>query len=97
MAESYEPDPYRSMIGMLCIDSLNRLWVMSGLYDGAVFRVYDTDTGDYLFTSALRTDEFHEDVMPVIGKYGILGFDPTTEEWPRVYMIAPEDASLFQN
>ena len=90
MADSYEPDEYRSMIAMLSVDSRNRLWVMGGLYDGAVYRVYDCDTGEFLFTAALRADEAHENVMPAISPYGVLGFDPITEEWSRVYMIEPE-------
>ncbi len=90
MAESYEPDIHRSMIASLSVDSQNRLWVMGGLYEGAVFRVYDCDTGEFLFTAALRADEAHENVMPVITPSGILGFDPVTEEWSRVYMIEPE-------
>ncbi|HRW78924.1 MAG TPA: hypothetical protein P5207_09680, partial [Candidatus Sabulitectum sp.] len=55
-----------------------------------VYRVYDGDTGEFLFTAALRADEAHENVMPAISPYGVLGFDPITEEWSRVYMIEPE-------
>ncbi|PIE51424.1 hypothetical protein CSA37_11900 [Candidatus Fermentibacteria bacterium] len=95
MAESYEPDEYKSMIANLSVDSMNRLWVMSGLYDGSVFRVYDGDTGEFLFTAALRTDEYHENVAPFITKHGIVAFDAVSDEWHRVYTIAPEDPSLF--
>jgi len=96
MAESYEPDEYRSMIASLAVDNHNRLWVMGGLYEGSVFRVYDADTAEFLFTAALRTDEAHENVMPLITPYGILAFDPTSEEWPRVYVVGAEDPALFQ-
>ncbi len=95
MAESYEPDEYKSMIASLSVDSMNRLWVMSGLYDGGVFRVYDGDTGEFLFTAALRTDEYHENVTPFITKHGIVAFDAVSDEWHRVYTIEPEDPSLF--
>lgn len=95
MANSYEPDTYRSMIDALAIDSHNRLWVASGLYEKSVFRVYDAATSEYLFTAALRTDEAHENVMTLITPNGILGFDPTSEEWPRVYIISAEDPALF--
>lgn len=96
MADSYEPDPYRSMVASLSMDNHNRLWVMSGLYEGAVFRVYDAASAEYLFTAALRTGEEGENIMPVISPYGILAFDPTSDDWPRVYIVGSEDPSLFQ-
>jgi hypothetical protein len=95
MAESYEPDTYRSMIAMLFTDGDGRLWVLSGLHEGAVFRVYDCETAEYLFTSALRAGESHENVVPYITKYGIVGFEADSDDWPRVYLIAPEDQGLF--
>lgn len=95
MAESYEPDLYRPMIASMSVDNQNRLWVGSGLYEGAVFRVYDAVTAEFLFTAALRADEAHDNVMPSITLYGMLAFDPTSEEWPRVYVIQAEDPELF--
>ena len=96
MAEGYEPDEYRSMVAGLSIDNHNRLWVMSGLYEGIVYRVYNADTAEFLFTAALRTTEEKENTMPVITTRGILGYDPTSEDWPRVYLIGPEDPQLFE-
>jgi len=96
MAESYEPDIYRSMIGMLFVDNNDRLWVLGGLYDGAVFRVYDSQSGEFLFTAALRADESKKQVVPYITRYGIVAFAADSDEWPRVYLVAPEDPSLFE-
>lgn len=96
MADSYEPDIYRSMIAGLGVDNHNRLWVMSGLYEGTVYRVYDADTAEFLFTSALRTAEENENTMAHITPNGILAFDPTSEDWPRVYIVGSEDPELFE-
>ncbi|MCK5786642.1 MAG: 6-bladed beta-propeller [Candidatus Sabulitectum sp.] len=95
MAENFQLEEYKVFIGQLEIDNRNRVWVLIGLYDSAVYRVYDCDTGDFLFSAALRADEAHEDVLPVISDYGIMGFNADSDEWPRVYIIQPEDPALF--
>ena len=95
MVDSFQLEEYKTFIGLLETDNLNRLWVLMGFYDTPVFRVYDCETGDFLFTAALRTDEAHEGVVPSISSYGVTGFDPQTETWPRAYIITPEDEDLF--
>lgn len=97
MAESYEPDEYRAMVGSLFVDNLDRLWVLGGLYDGAVFRVYDCATGEFLFTAALRADESKRQVVPYITPYGIIAFAADSDDWPRIYLVSPEDPTLFQS
>jgi hypothetical protein len=96
IAESFQIEEYRTFISMLEVDNLHRLWVQIGLYDSAFYRVYDCDNGNFLFTAALRVNEEHENVTPVIGEYGITGFDQNTDSWSRLYIIHPEDPDLFQ-
>jgi len=95
MAENFQLEEYRISVSMLEVDNLNRLWVQSGQYDSAFYRVYDCDTGDFLFTAALRVDDQHEDVTPAINEYGITGFDKNTDSWSRLYIIHPEEPDLF--
>ena len=96
MAENYQVEEYKAFISMLEVDNLHRLWVQSGLYNSAFYRVYDCDNGDFLFTAALRVDDEHEGVTPTISGYGITGFDPNTDTWSRLYIIHPEEPDLFQ-
>ncbi|RKZ04323.1 hypothetical protein DRQ21_03115 [Candidatus Fermentibacteria bacterium] len=96
MAENYQVEEYKAFISMLEVDNLHRLWVQSGLYNSAFYRVYDCDNGDFLFTAALRVDDEHEGVTPTISEYGITGFDPNTNTWSRLYIIHPEEPDLFQ-
>lgn len=96
MADHFQIEEYKVFIEQLQIDNKNRLWVLSGLYDSAVYRVYDCETGEFLFTAALRTDETHKDVTPLINNYGIMGLEVDSDNWPRVYIITPEDPALFQ-
>ncbi|MCD6589321.1 MAG: 6-bladed beta-propeller [Candidatus Fermentibacteraceae bacterium] len=96
MAENYQVEEYKAFISMLEVDNLHRLWVQSGLYDSAFYRVYNCDNGDFLFTAALRADDEHEGVTPTICEYGVTGFDPNTDTWSRLYIIHPEEPDLFQ-
>jgi len=96
MAENFQVEEYKAFISMLEVDNLNRLWVHSGLYHSAFYRVYDCDSGNFLFTAALRTDCEHEDVTPAISEYGITGFDQNADSWSRLYIIHPEEPDLFQ-
>ncbi len=95
MVDSFQLEDYKTFIALIEVDNLNRLWVLMGFYDTPVYRVYDCETGDFLFTAALRTDEAHENVVPSINSYGVTGFNPQTETWPRAYIITPEDEDLF--
>ncbi len=96
MADHFQIEEYKVFIGGLAVDNNNRLWALSTIYDSPVFRVYDCATGDYLFTAALRTDETHENISVTVNRYGITGFEANSEDWPRVYIITPEDPALFQ-
>ncbi len=95
MADHFQIEEYKVFVGGLSVDNKNRLWALSTLYDTPVFRVYDCATGDYLFTAALRTDETHENVTVNVNRYGITGFEANSQSWPRVYIISPEDSTLF--
>ena len=95
MADHFQIEEYKVFIGGLAVDNNNRLWALSSIHDSPVFRVYDCATGDYLFTAALRTDETHENISVTVNRYGITGFEANSEDWPRVYIIAPEDPALF--
>ncbi|MCK5130660.1 MAG: 6-bladed beta-propeller [Candidatus Sabulitectum sp.] len=96
IADSFQLEEYKVFIGGLEIDNKNRLWVLSGLFDTPVYRVYDCDTSEFLFTAALRADESHENLALSINSYGIMGFEADSDDWSRVYIITPEDPTLFE-
>ena len=96
MADNFQIEEYKTFIKQLDTGNLNRLWVLQGIYDTPVYRVYDCATGEFLFTAALRADEAHEQDVPFISEYGIAGFVPDGGDWPFVYIITPEDPGLFQ-
>ncbi len=96
MADLFQIEEYKVFVGQLEVDNMNRLWVLSSVYDTAVYRIYDCETGEFLFTAALRADEAHEDMVPSISDYGITGLDAYSDEWSRVYIIQPEDPALFE-
>ncbi len=96
MADNFQLEEYKTFIGLVETDNLNRLWVLVNFYDIPVYRVYDCENGEFLFTAALRADEAHEDVVPSINEYGITGFIQDGGNWPLAYIITPEDPTLFQ-
>lgn len=85
----WEPDPYKTSIISLSIDSFDRLWVRMGIYREIVFRVYDMD-GEFLFTAGVDLpgdiDSF-ENWQITVDQHGILAFDNMPEDYPRIYIL----------
>ncbi len=85
----WEPDPYKTSIMSLSIDSRDRLWVRMGIYSEIVFRVYNMD-GEFLFTAGVDFPgdiKSFEDWQVSIDQHGILAFDSLPEDYSRIYIL----------
>ncbi len=85
----WEPDPYKTSIISLSIDSKDRLWVRMGIYREIVFRVYNMD-GEFLFTAGVDFPgdiKSFEDWQVIIDQHGILAFDSMPEDYSRIYIL----------
>lgn len=87
MAESYEPEPYRIAVNSLGIGPDLNLWVQLGVHNTPVFRVYDRDNGDYLYTAALEETDSARDMTVIMNHWGFTGVNQLSDDWPRVYLI----------
>ena len=82
---NWEPDPYRSAIGGLWIDGLDRIWVTIGTTRTASFDVYDME-GNLLFTAALDAGERATTWQVLIQEDRFLAFDADPEFYPQVFI-----------
>ncbi len=85
----WEPDPYKTSITSIFIDSKDRLWVRMGIYSEIVFRVYNME-GEFLFTAGVDFPgdiKSFEDWQIIIDQHGILAFDSMPDDYPRIYIL----------
>ncbi len=82
---NWEPNPYRSAIGGLWIDGLDRIWVTKGTTVTPSFNVYDMD-GNTLFTAALDAGERASTWQVLIQENQFLAFDADPELYPQVFI-----------
>jgi hypothetical protein len=87
MVETYEPEPFRYAISSLGVAPDGNLWVGMGTYNHPVFRVYDSLTGDYLFTAALEITDETRDLTVQMNQWGFTAIDQISADWPRVYVL----------
>ncbi|MCK5115302.1 MAG: 6-bladed beta-propeller [Candidatus Aegiribacteria sp.] len=81
----WEPDPYRTFIKALGVDSAERLWVVRGTELEPVFDVFDM-SGTHLFSARLPVEsgswKFH------IDSFGILGWEEDPPDgFQKLYII----------
>jgi len=82
---NWQPDPYRSSIGGLWIDGLDRIWVTKGTTVTPSFNVYDME-GNLLFTAALDAGERASTWQVLIQEDQFLAFDADPELYPQVFI-----------
>ncbi|MEN8208818.1 MAG: 6-bladed beta-propeller [Candidatus Fermentibacteria bacterium] len=82
---NWEPDPYRSAIGGLWVDGLDRIWVAKGTAVTPSFDVYDMQ-GNYLFSAALDAGERARTWGVLIQENRFLAFDADPEFYPQVFI-----------
>ncbi len=82
---NWQPDPYRSSIGGLWIDGLDRIWVTKGTTMTPSFNVYDME-GNLLFTAALDAGSRASTWQVLIQEDQFLAFDADPELYPLVFI-----------
>lgn len=87
MLESIQAEPFYNAIDLLGIGPDENLWVTLGYCDYPVFKVYDTSTGDYLFTAAVSDSQRYGNIEVMANRWGFTALDPFSESWPRIYLL----------
>jgi len=82
---NWEPDPYRSAVGGLWFDELDRIWVTRGTTRTPSFDVYDLD-GNLLFNAALDAGERAITWQVIIRGDMFIAFDADPEYYPQIFM-----------
>ncbi|MCK5133736.1 MAG: 6-bladed beta-propeller [Candidatus Sabulitectum sp.] len=87
--DSMVPDPFYFAIANLGIGPSGNLWVTLGNYNHPIFRVYDSNNGEYLFSAALEYPESMRNLSITVNQWGFTAVDPMSGSWPRVYILTP--------
>jgi hypothetical protein len=85
----WEPDPYRPAVFGLFMDAGEHLWARLGYYREVVFEVFDTD-GNHVAYAMLDYPGDVDDLVTwqvIVDEQGILAFDTSPEDYPRIYML----------
>jgi len=82
---NWQPDPYRSAIGGLWVDGLDRIWVTKATTPTPSYDVYDME-GSLLFTAALDAGSRASTWQTVIKGDRFLAFDADPEFYPQVFI-----------
>ncbi|MCK4671314.1 MAG: 6-bladed beta-propeller [Candidatus Aegiribacteria sp.] len=87
LLDSFEPETYRYSISSMSIGPDGNLWVGQGIYRHPVFRIYDPQNGDYLFTAALDSTEKKSQLLVMMNRWGITAMNTMSDQWPRIYIL----------
>ncbi len=82
---NWEPDPYRTAVGGLWFDGMDRIWVTRGTTRTPSFDVYDLD-GNLLFSAALDAGERAMTWQVLIKNNIFIAFDADPEFYPQIFM-----------
>lgn len=89
MMDRWEPKPYRLAVSNVCVDKLDRIWVMSGVRDdpSPLFQIYDLE-GSLL--GSVQTDLGAEanNWTFVFGDSTALAFDSNPDDYSKVFVIS---------
>ena len=84
----YEPQPFRNQVRQLAVDGSRRLWALRGTSEDPTFDVFDTSSGEFLFTAHI----------PGVGYEGLfwnfafgdslaVGWSDSPELYPQIFVI----------
>lgn len=82
---NWEPDPYRSAVGGLWFDGMDRIWVTRGTTLTPTFDVFDLQ-GNLLFTAALDAGKRAMTWQVIIKEDMFIAIDADPEFYPQVFM-----------
>jgi hypothetical protein len=90
--ENYEPQPYRNQVRQLGVDGSGRLWALRGTREDPTFDVFDSQTGEFLFTAVLPHIGYRGLFLNfTIDQGGILAYSENPSDYPRVYIVELEE------
>lgn len=86
--EDYTPQPLRNQVRQLGVDGQGRLWALRGTREEPTFDVFDSQTGEFLF-SAMLPGTGYEGLFWnfTFDEHGILAYSESPEYFPQVYML----------
>jgi hypothetical protein len=87
IAVRWVPDDYRQMITSMGVDRMQNLWVRRGTEPHPVFDVFETSSGDLLYSAVMEDGIDASSWRFFISPGGILAFPENTLESPRVFVI----------
>lgn len=90
--EDYRPQPFRNQVRQLGVDGDGRLWALRGTREDPTFDVFDSETGEYLFTAVLPGMGYSGLFMNfTVDEGGILAYSENPSDYPRVYIVELEE------
>ena len=87
-APDYEPQPYRNQIRQVGVDGEGRVWALRGTREDPTFDIFDSETGDFLFTAVLP-DIGYEGLFWnfTVDDGGILAYSENPADFPQIYVV----------
>jgi hypothetical protein len=90
--EDYTPQPYRNQVRQLGVDGEGRLWALRGTREDPTFDVFDSQSGEYLFTAQLPGVGYQGLFWNVrVDQGGILAYSENPSDYPKIYVIELQD------
>jgi len=91
----YQPQPFRNQVRQLAVDGSGRLWALRGTAEDPTFDVFDSTSGEFLFTAHL----------PGVGYEGLfwnfacgdsmaVSWSDSPELYPQIYVIPLPDPDM---
>ncbi len=86
--EDYVPQPYRNQVRQLGVDGQGRLWALRGTREDPTFDVFDSQTGEFLFTAVLPGIGYQGLFLNfTVDQGGILAYSENPADYPKVYIV----------
>lgn len=86
--EDYQPQLYRNQVRQLGVDGSGRLWALRGTREDPTFDVFDSETGEFLFTAVLPDMGYGGLFLNfTVDEGGLLAYSENPSDFPRVYMV----------
>lgn len=86
--EDYIPQPNRNQVRQLGVDGDGRVWALRGTREDPTFDVFDSETGDFLFSAELPGIGYRGLFWNfTIDDGGILAYSENPSDYPKIYTV----------
>ncbi|MBN2587526.1 MAG: 6-bladed beta-propeller [Candidatus Fermentibacteraceae bacterium] len=86
--EDYVPQPYRNQVRQLGVDGQGRLWALRGTREDPTFDIFDSQTGEFLFTAVLPDIGYQGLFLNfTVDQGGILAYSENPADYPKIYIV----------